>query len=89
MNRRQFLSSLCVVTSVKLPFTSELKLDADAAWIASIKKALEPIFARYFEDFMLYGTAAISSTETFPYICNIPYEEYMAIPELYRSTGEF
>lgn len=34
-------------------------------------------------------TAAVVYTYEFPFVRNLPYEEWGQVPELYRSTGEY
>lgn len=90
MNRRQFLSSLLgAIVVTQLPPSPSLEANATAEWAKALYKALEPIFAKYFEDCMIFGSAAIAWTDEYPYARNVPYEELIAIPELYRSTGEY
>ena len=85
MNRRQFLTGLVGILVIdNLPAQALLE-EVTPDWTA----AIEPILYRYMADFIAYGSAAISTCEKFPYLYNIPIEDFLAFPEIKRSTGDY
>lgn len=83
--RRQFLAGLLgTAIAASIP-AAALEAATDNAWQAAIVK----IYQTYMNDFVTYGTAAIGPSDTFPFIRNISPQEFLAIPEIYRSTGEY
>ena len=86
MNRRSFLIGMFgAAAAAALPPTAILETISTRDW----ETAMEKIWQTYFDDFVVFGMAAITTCEEFPFIRNVPYEEFLKIPELYRSTGEY
>jgi len=85
MNRREFLVGLVGTAAVASIPATVLDVVATDEWQAAIRA----VYTRYFTEFVVFGSAAISSSPEFPFIRVVPYDEWINIPELYRSSGEY
>ena len=81
LDRRSFLVGLFGVAATTLaPLPKAIETVDLTAWA----KAVSEVYGRFVSDAMIYGTAAIRTCETFPYVRNIDPAE-MTMDELKQA----
>lgn len=70
MNRRDFLKGI-LGTAAVASLTPTLMVEATPDWT----EAIMPIYSDYITNVLLFGTGAIQSVDSFPFIRSIPVSE--------------
>lgn len=83
--RREFLVGLLSTGAIAAIPTAVLEAVADNRW----QEAFLEVYSKYMTELILYGSAAIASSPDFPFVRLVPHEEWLNIPELYRSSGDY
>lgn len=80
MNRRAFLTGLFGTAAITALPVSAKVLEPTLTLGPDWQTAIAKVYANYMTDLMLYGTGAIRSCDTFPWIENVPLTQLYETP---------